>query len=193
VDRNIHYELVRLTINATRKRENLLLTGLKKARRRKALTIVAGILALTSAGTIAAVITKAFGDTGTQLVAALVAAVSGTISLFITSYYSDDEVLAMLVGSAKYLALRENVYRLVIQPNISDEDRFERLTGLQDEYAKLDEAYSRYLSLEVVEDQSNPPMGRVDMAIARSINRAEDAEHEKLHRELEKAGLVDAS
>src|SRR6476660_4325863 len=133
MDRNIHRELERLTGNATGKRENLLLTGLKKSRRRKALTIVAGILALTSAGAITTVIAKIFGDTGTQLLAALTDVVSGIVSLFVTSYYSDDEVVAKLTGAAKYLALRENVYRLVIQPNISDDDRFARLAELQDE------------------------------------------------------------
>ena len=79
----IHKEIERLTMNAAAKREGLLLTGLKKSRHRKALTITAGILALSSAGTITAVATQVLSSIGVQVIAALVAGVSGTCSLFI--------------------------------------------------------------------------------------------------------------
>jgi hypothetical protein len=94
-----------------------------------------------------AVTASLFGSKGVQLLAALGAGMSGTISLFITAYFSDGEVLSMLNGSSKYLAPRESVYSLVINPRISNEERFDVLTELQREYARLDEAYSRYFSL----------------------------------------------
>ena len=147
MDKSIKQELERLTGNAAARRKDLMQTGLRKSRIRKALNIVAGILALFSAGAITAVVANIFGDGGVQLIAALVAGFSGTITLFITAYYSDDEILNMLNGASKYLSLRESSYRLVIHPELSDHQRFMMLSELQDEYAKLDETYSRYFSL----------------------------------------------
>ena|SRR2546430_11030633 len=118
-------ELERLTQNAALRREDLLLSGLRKSRRRKALNIAAGVLALTSAGAITTVIANFFGSKGIQLLAALVAGLSGAISLVITAYFNDDEILSMLNGSSKYLALRESLYRLVINPRSSDDRRFD--------------------------------------------------------------------
>ncbi|MCP5063477.1 MAG: hypothetical protein GY936_13575 [Ignavibacteriae bacterium] len=140
-------ELERLTANAAIRREELLLTGLKKSRSRKYYNIIAGILALISASAITTVIADIYGSKVVEIIAALFATISGSISLIITAYFSDDEILNMLNGSAKYLALRESVYRLVIQPNVNEDEVFNSLTKLQDEYAKLDEVYSRYFSL----------------------------------------------
>jgi len=189
LNRDLVRELERLTVNAARRREDLQVTGLRKAKQRKLLTIVAGILALTSAGTITTVIANVFGSTGVQLAAALTAAVSGTVSLLITAYYSDDTAFNMLLGSTKYLVLRENVYRLVIHPEMTDADRFKWLGEFQAEYARLDESYSRYFSI-VGEGhyRSNVlPVRRADQAIAESVDAAEMQERDNLHRELEKS------
>ncbi len=188
-------EIERLTVNAAGRREDLQITGLRKSKHRKALTIAAGILALTSAGTITTVISNVFGNTGIQLVAALTAAVSGTVSLLITAYYNDETVFTMLLGSTKYLALRENVYRLVIHPDMSDADRFKRLEELQAEYVRLDESYSRFFSVGKGRHRTSaPPVRRADRAIAESVQEAEWQERESLRRELGKAGaLSDAS
>ncbi len=142
----IRTELERLIANSAERREDLLLGGHSKMRWKKRLTIAAGILALFSAGTITSVITDLFGDTGMQIVAALAAGLSGTLSLIVTNYFVDGEILEMMGGASKYLALREDVYRLVIHPNISDEERFNQLTELQHEYTRLDESYSRFFS-----------------------------------------------
>ena len=175
-------ELERLTSNATLRREDLLLTALRKAARRKALTIGAGVLALTSAGTITTVVAKVFGSTSVQLLAALTAAVSGTGSLLIAAYYGDDVVLTMLSGSAKYLALRENVYRLVVHPNISDPERFKRLAELQNEYARLDETFSRYFSIRRARSSQRPPHWEASQRAQAAVVE----ERDKLRRELQK-------
>jgi hypothetical protein len=188
-------EIQRLTVNAARRREDLQVTGLRKAKRKKALTILAGILALTSAGTITTVISNVWGNIGIQLAAALTAAVSGTVSLFITAYYSDDAVFSMLLGSTKYLTLRENVYRLVIHPNMSDADRFTRLEEFQAEYGRLDEIYSRYFSVGEGHFRSTaPPLRSADRAVVESVDAAERQERENLEREIRKSeALSDAS
>ncbi|MCP5107739.1 MAG: hypothetical protein GY950_30405 [bacterium] len=144
----IEEELIRLTESAAMRREDLLLSGLRKSRKRKALNIAAGVLALISAGAITTVVADLFEEKRVQqIIAALVAGLSGMISIIISAYFNDDEILSMLTGSSKYLALRESVYRLVIDPSISNEERFQILSQLQDEYSKLDETYSRYFSL----------------------------------------------
>lgn len=182
-------EIERLTVNAARRREELQVTGLSKAKLRKALTVIAGMLALTSAGSIAAVLSKLFGETAVQLIAAFTAGVSGTLSLLIAAYYSDDAVFNMLLGSTKYLTLRENVYRLVVHPNMSDIERFARLGEFQAEYAKLDEIYSRYFAVGDGHFLSNvPPPRRGARAVAASVDFAEHQERENLRREFGKSG-----
>jgi len=144
-------------------------------------SILAGILALTSAGAIAAVMSKLLGDMVVQLIAAITAGASGVVSLLIATYYSDDTVFNMLLGSTKFLTLRENVYRLVIHPNMSDADRFARLGEFQTEYVRLDETYSRYFAFG---SPSNMPPPRRTRALAESIDLAGYQERENLRNEL---------
>jgi hypothetical protein len=189
VKQQLFDEIERLTVNAARRREELQVTGLSKAKLRKALTVIAGVLALTSAGSIAAVLSKLFGETAVQLIAAFTAGVSGTLSLLIAAYYSDDAVFNMLLGSTKYLTLRENVYRLVVHPNMSDIERFARLGEFQAEYAKLDEIYSRYFAVGDGHFRSNvPPPHRGARAVAASVDFAEHQERENLRREFGNSG-----
>lgn len=146
MNEEIRWELLRLTSNAAGRREELLSSGIRKSRRRKLLNIVAGVLSLLSAGAITAVLANIVGKNGVQVVAALIAMISGTISLVVTSYFSDDEIINLFNGSSKYLGLRESVNRLAVNPKMSYSEKFEGLGALQEAYAKLDESYSRYFS-----------------------------------------------
>jgi hypothetical protein len=150
-------EIGRLTQNAAIHREDLLWSALRKSRWRKVLSIAAGVLSLTSGGAITLVLTRAFGAKGVEIIAAMVAFLSGATTLAITAYFTDEETLTMLNGSSKYLALRESVYRLVVDPSISDEGRFTELSLLQKEYARLDESYSRFFSVNYRAKTSSPP------------------------------------
>lgn len=155
-----------LTRNAAGRREELLASGLEKSHRRKILNIVAGILSLISAGAITAVLANIVGKNAVQVTAALVALFSGTISLVVTSYFSDDEIVNLFNGSSKYLGLRESVNRLAVSPTMTDPERFEELSRLQDAYAKLDETYSRYFTRmgDVVHGSRSPDPMRVQQA-----------------------------
>ena len=84
---------------------------------------------MSSAGSITAVVTKIFGNDVTMLLAALVCAVSGVVSLIVAIYYHEDDIASMFSGASEYFALREKVYRLVIQPNITE--KWERTTFRQ--------------------------------------------------------------
>ena len=187
----IEEELKRLTANAAMRRADLLYYGLRKSRRRKALNISAGVLALISAGAITTVITDLFGEKILQILAALLGGLSGTISLIITAYFSDDEILSMLTGSSKYLALRESVYRLVIDSSISDKERFKILSQLQDDYSKLDETYSRYFSLKTVMSQITPLWHLLrDWRYQNFAKQAVKDDISLLHRKMEERRLT---
>jgi hypothetical protein len=140
-------EMQRLVESAGQRRADLLLSGLRRARTRKLMNIAAGVLALFSAGAIAGVIADVFGEKSIQILAAVSSAVSGSLSLVITAYYSDEEITNRLIGSSKYLALRDAVFRLATKPKMKTEERFESLAELQEQYARLDEMYSRYTAL----------------------------------------------
>jgi hypothetical protein len=101
-------------------------------------------MALTSAGAITAVIANVFGNVGVQLLAALSAALSGTISLVVNAYFTDDEIVAMLTGSSKYLALRENIRRTLVHRNLSDDECLDSLKRFQHDYFELDTIFSRF-------------------------------------------------
>jgi len=144
MDSHLESELDRLVRNATARREILLVSGLLRARVRRALNVVSGILALSSAGAIAAVLAKVAGQESTQIAAAISAGASGVTSLLVANYFEESDALNRLTGASKYLVLRDNVYRLLIRPGLTDEQRLTLLAEMQAEYARLDEGYNRY-------------------------------------------------
>lgn len=187
---HLKIELERLTRNAGRKREHLLLSGLRKSQVRKALNITAGVLALISAGAITTVLADLFGEKGIQFLAAIVAGISGIISLVISAYFNDDEIFNKLSGASKYLSLRESVYRMAINPNISDQECFDTLVELQEEYSELDEKYSRYFPLIQHRIRSGlgfemTGVGRID----NPTNAAIDKDVHDLYSKIEKRKL----
>lgn len=138
-------EMQRIVLNCTMKRELLLQTAISNSKLRKGLTITSGILALFSAGAITSVIVKYFGSDLLQVVAAISAALSGTLSLILTIYFAEENTSKIFEGASKYLALREKSYRLLLKPNNSNDKFYEDLAGLQNEYAQLDQPYSKYI------------------------------------------------
>jgi hypothetical protein len=205
MDPMLEGELVRLTANSAMRREDLLDSGLARSRRRKQLTTLAGILALSSAVTITAVVTKVFGADGMEAISALVALVSGTISLVVTAHYADDEIVGRLAGASKYLALRDSAFRIATDPDTTDKQKRKALAGLQSEYSNLDTTYSRYftprgprsnLTVPMTYDSSQPPLfrGSQPPLFRGAGTRAEDRgwsaaaeDIDELHRNLKRA------
>ena len=141
-------ELERIIEYAAIRRVELLHTALKKSTRKKALNLVAGVLALSSSAAIATVLAKVLGGEGLIYFAGFMALVSGTITLLLMSYYSENEIVDRFRGASGYLVLRESVYRLAINNYISPEQKFERFWDLQKEYWSLDAEYSKYFSYD---------------------------------------------
>ncbi|MCH7410188.1 hypothetical protein MM239_12340 [Belliella sp. DSM 111904] len=134
-------------LNCTKKRQMLLQNAISKAKVRKRLAVTSGILALLSAGAITSVLIKFLGNEILQIVGAFSAALSGFISLLITSNYKEEETSIIFEGSSKYLLLRDKAYRILINPNISQKLIFNNLDALQTEYGNLDGIYSKYFIL----------------------------------------------
>jgi hypothetical protein len=196
MNKQIEHEFERLTANSAVRREDLLNSALVKSRRKKVLNIVAGVLALTSAATITGVLTKALGEDGFSYLAALIALLSGTISLVVSSYYGEDEILSRLSGSSKYLALRDSVYRLAITADVPDGRKIKQLADLQREYSDLDSAYSKYFKLQGPGHYKQLPPGhyrhlapgRMDARAQASAEAAVQSDLEELHRKLGPTG-----
>ena len=189
MDENLERELERLTANSAMRREDLLRSALAKSRAKKLLSILAGVLALVSAGAMTAVLSKLFGQEGLQYVAAVIALASGTISLVVTSYFGDDEILSRLAGSSKYLSLRDSVFRLAINQDIPDKQKFRVLAELQQQYSDLESAYSKYFSLldrHRAQTSQRPPLRHHATEVR--VQEAADSDVEELHRRIERAG-----
>ncbi|HSW21495.1 MAG TPA: hypothetical protein VLJ62_01900 [Burkholderiaceae bacterium] len=194
----VERELERLTANSAVRREDLLHSALVKSRRKKVLNIVAGVLALSSAATITGVLTKVLGADGFSYLAALIALLSGTISLVVTSYYGEDEILSRLSGSSKYLSLRDAVYRVAITADVPDRQKLKHLADLQREYSDLDSAYSKYFTLQGPAghyqgppghySSQRPPPRHFDERAQASAQEAARTDVEELHRKMEPPG-----
>jgi hypothetical protein len=138
-------ELDALLENISGRRNILLHRGLRGLTRKKLLSVIAGVMALFSAGAIAAVIAKLLGDTVVQIVAAAVAGASGTISLVINAYYSDEDSVNSLTGASKYLALRQDLQAFLLRSDADRDELMSKLREYQSTYANLDTEYSRYM------------------------------------------------
>jgi hypothetical protein len=176
MDSRLEFYLERLIFKSAGRREDLLKSALRKSRTRRRLNMVAGVLALTSAASIVAVLTQILGGTAMQILAALVAAISGTISLAVDAYYSEDQIGGRLAGASKYLALRDAVFRVAINSDTTDQQKLKMLSDLQTEYSALDAAYSKYFTLEGSElqfssaslEKTAPPEASADLAELRN-------------------------
>jgi len=155
---SLEHELQRLSDNAALRREDLLQVALAKSRRRKNLTIFAGVLALSSAAAIVTYLTREIGPSGVQALAAAVAFLSGTISLIVTAHYGEDEIFGRLAGASKYLSLRDSISRLAMDADLPERARFKQFTALQHEYANLDASYSRYFTSSTTGAAGTGPM-----------------------------------
>lgn len=186
IEPELFTQVKRLVINCTRKREILLIIAHRKSKLKKNLTVLSGILSLLSATTITAVLVKYVGEQSLQIFAALTAAVAGITSLLITTYFIDDEISQHFDGSSKYLSLRERTYRLVYTPNITDSELFDNLVVMQDEYASLDETYSKWTKITLKKYVKHSTAPRLTKA-GQSVKKAVGKQYDKL---IDKFGVT---
>jgi len=156
-------EFDRFVENANLRRQELLEMALSKARTKKILTRLSGLLSLLSAGAITSVIVKYAGHQSLQIVAAVSACLSGVISAF-SSGIKEDDTAKIFAGATKYLDLRDRAFLAELKPEITRIELYNQLGDFIGEYQKLDEIYSKYFykrklpwSAGTLAVQSEPP------------------------------------
>lgn len=143
----LYEALERLALNSGGKRNRLLHKAWRRSRASRALTLLSGLLALFSAGTITAVLTDLLGTAKMQILAAVAAGISGVVSLIVATYFDDRETAEILAGATKYLSLREKAYGILLHPSISKAKLHSKLVELQAEYAGVDEIFARHFEM----------------------------------------------
>ena len=187
INETLLFELRRIVTNCAVKREMFLQSALSKSKTKKILNITSGSLALLSAGAITAVLTVYLGDKILQIVAALTAAISGFISLLLTSYFVEEETSKIFEGASKYLSLRDKSYRMLINPNSSNEQIFKDLEILLNEYAQLDESYAKYLKAKIFTAPDSTYISQIPQGIStkdKNIEKAYNAEMGNFEKEV---------
>lgn|SRR6185312_9221694 len=141
-------EFQRLSDNASLKRDLLLAVARGHARRRKRLTLAAGILALLSAATVTSLLADYTPAPATKLIAVILSTASGFISLLGNLGVKDGEIQDLYAGAARYLSLRESSHRVSLNKSMGEEERYRLLEEMQGLYSQLDEQFMRYIEEE---------------------------------------------
>jgi hypothetical protein len=141
-------EFQRVTKSAALRRGMLREKGQSLAKLKKIFTITSGALALLSAFAITTVLIKLFGSVTFQIIAAIAAFTSGVIQLWVASN-RDEEINEILKGSSRYLIIQDRGSRIPLRSNMSDDQLWEEVDKLFEEYASLDEKYLKYFGDDV--------------------------------------------
>ena len=137
-------ELGKLAAKCHHKRTALYDAANRRAQRRKMLHFTAGILALMSGGSITAVITVYANSTGMKVVSAVLAFVSGSITLLLDGFYDVSETQQMFSGASKFMLIRERIDIERRRPTLTDAKAFDRLSKFAAEYAEISQRYESY-------------------------------------------------
>ena len=140
----IEAEYQRLLMNCSTKRKALTDTATRLSAARTRFTVAASALSLLSAGSITAVLVGIVPELGTLVFAAAAAFLAGLISILLGVVYKDEKIHTAFEGAADYLALRENINRLLISQDTKHMQK--RLKSVHDKYGALDSRYQKLIA-----------------------------------------------
>ncbi len=138
-------ELWRIIENSTRKRKGLLLIATENVRNRRRLSLLAGVLALLSAGSITSLLADALPRGVMTVLAALFATASGFLSLLTSLTLKDTELEQLYEGASRYLNLRDRCHRMLLNKALTSKQAETGLEEVQKSYADLDGLFTRFL------------------------------------------------
>ena len=146
---NREIEMLRLAIEALaessgKQRIKFERKALRCSHLNKLLTIVAGLLSLLAAGSIASVLTKLLDPTIMQIIAVVSATISALISAFITAYFNDRTIGKLFSAAAYYLEVREVAKNIYLKPGISAKALHKQLEELQTKYVKGSQMFGEF-------------------------------------------------
>ena len=110
--------------------------AIRFSRLSKVLNIVAGLLSLIAAGSIAGVLVKLLNPTVMQIIAVVSAITSALISGIIYAFLNEKHIGKYFSAAAFYLQIREDAKSAILTPKISANTLHKRLEELQNAYIK---------------------------------------------------------
>ena len=128
-----------------RKRQVLVRLTPKRLDRRKYLNLLAGCLALLAWLTISAAIVDLLNPKILSLFGAVLAFLSGIISLIPASLFDDQETQQISEAAAAFAGLRNEAGLEALRPNLTAESGYESMKDLYRKYDDLCRRYDRYL------------------------------------------------
>ena len=150
---HLRTQLHTVVTDSKRKRRLLLAQASRRSRLRRLLHVTAGILALLSATSITAIITELTNSMAVKVFSAVVAFISGVISLVITNYVDEKDTWKMFESAAGFISVRSKAELLLTKPNVTGTE----LRKLQEEYAEMLDG-GRFAD-QIRRKRSQPPGG----------------------------------
>ena len=125
----------------------MLLNGAGRRQKwQRALHLLSGIITLVSGGSVAALLATMSGAGGLKLIGAIVAFLSGVLSLVVTTYFDVKETQKMFEGAGAYGALRDRLVTLDDGlPSLTMKTALERLAKIREDVGKAAHQYDPLL------------------------------------------------
>jgi hypothetical protein len=137
--------LKKLAYVCNKKRLVLIEQANKRNRRRKLVNIAAGVLALLSGSSVSVALANVLNQTSFSILGAVLAFVSGVLSLITSTYYDDKETRQNSEGAAAYGALRDRAEIEVLHPSPSNKQSYEALKRLWTAYGDISSRYDHLI------------------------------------------------
>ena len=131
---------------------------------RRGLHLTSGVLALLSGAGITSVIADLTSSMTVKVLSAVVAFVSGIITLLITAYFDEKETAKIYDGSAKFLALRDQAMLAPNRPDITEKQAFAALEKLRAEHARHSLEFDRFIPNVAARSSFYNVSGKPDIA-----------------------------
>jgi hypothetical protein len=142
---NFAERMEKLSYVSDKKRSALAEAGMRHAKAKRWLQLLAGTLALLSGTTTSAVITKFVSPTHFSAIGAALAFGSGLISIITSNFFGEKDTARISEATAKYGELRELASLESIRPNVTDKQKYETLTKLYRTYSELDARFDHLI------------------------------------------------
>jgi hypothetical protein len=125
--------------------DKLIKRAFRSDRLQRHLQVASGLMALISGLCTTAVFTELLGGVLLKIIAALLAFVSGALTLILTSYLNQKESDDMFEGYGLYIKLRDKFWMASINTKVPEEEQQVAWLKYSQEFADLSARYGRYI------------------------------------------------
>jgi hypothetical protein len=143
---SVRASVTELRESCWRKRMMLWNGAARRQRWQRALHLVSGIVTLVSGGSVAALLATISGAEGLKLIGAIIAFLSGVLSLIVTTYFDVKETQKMFEGASAYGVLRDRLINLNDGlSSLAIKTAVERLAKIREDAGKSAHQYDQLL------------------------------------------------